>query len=48
MSRSKKTQAQLQSKIPIRYAYMGDEKVEGELDNFCNDILALIDDNLVP
>merc|ERR1712007_372704 len=30
--------------------YVGDykKKVEGELDNFCHDILNLIDDNLVP
>ena len=31
MSRSKKTQAELQSKIPSQFTYMGDKKVEGEL-----------------
>jgi hypothetical protein len=31
MSRSKKTQAQLQEELPIRFAYVGDRKVEGEL-----------------
>ena len=31
MSRSKKTQAQLQEELLIRFAYVGDRKVEGEL-----------------
>jgi len=45
MSRSKKSQAQLQSKLPIRFAYVGDKKVEGELQviEFMSSTLETID-----